>query len=34
LDHILFWTAADLENKLHDFRTYLNNHRTHTSMEG
>src|SRR6516225_2300293 len=34
LDHILFWTAADLENKLLDFRTYFNNHRTHTSMEG
>src|SRR6516162_5510199 len=23
LDHILFWTAADLENKLLDFRTYF-----------
>src|SRR6516162_1239605 len=34
LDHILFWTATDLENKLLDFRTYFNNHRTHTSMEG
>jgi transposase InsO family protein len=34
LDHILFWTAADLENKLLDFRTYFNNHRTHTSMQG
>src|SRR5215469_11540072 len=34
LDHMLFWTAADLENKLLDFRTYFNNHRTHTSMEG
>ena len=34
LDHILFWTAADLENKLLDFRTYFNSHRTHTSMEG
>src|SRR6516164_5988453 len=34
LDHILFWTAADLENKLLDFRAYFNNHRTHTSMEG
>jgi hypothetical protein len=28
---MLFWTAADLENKLLDFRTYFNNHRTHTS---
>ena len=30
----MFWTAADLENKLLDFRTYFNNHRTHTSWEG
>src|SRR5271169_1530646 len=34
LDHILFWTTTDLENKLLDFRTYFNNHRTHTSREG
>jgi putative transposase len=34
LDHMLFWTTADLENKLLDFRTYFNNHRTHTSREG
>jgi putative transposase len=34
LDHMLFWTAADLENKLLDFRTYFNCHRTHTSREG
>jgi hypothetical protein len=34
LDHLLFWTTADLENKLLDFRTYFNNHRTHTSREG
>jgi putative transposase len=33
LDHILFWTTADLENKLLDFRTYFNNHRTHDSLE-
>ena len=26
LDHILFWTTADLENKLLDFRTYFNRH--------
>ena len=31
LDHILFWTTADLENKLLDFRTYFNNHRKHDS---
>jgi putative transposase len=34
LDHMLFWTTADLENKLLDFRTYFNNYRTHTSLEG
>ena len=34
LDHMLFWTTADLENKLLDFRVYFNNHRTHTSLEG
>jgi hypothetical protein len=33
LDHLLFRTTADLENKLLDFRTYFNNHRTHTSLE-
>jgi len=26
LDHTLFWTTADLENKLLNFRTYFNNH--------
>ncbi len=34
LDHTLFWTTADLENKLFDFRTYFNNHRAHNSLEG
>jgi len=34
LDHLLFWTTTDLENKLLDFRTYFNNHRTHTSRKG
>ena len=34
LDHMLFWTTADLENKLLDFRTYFNHHRTHTAREG
>jgi putative transposase len=34
LDHILFWTTADLENKLLDFKTYFNNRRTHDSLEG
>src|SRR5229473_4674703 len=31
LDHMLFWTSADLEL---DFRTYFNHHRTHHSREG
>ena len=31
LDNLLFWTTTDLENKLLDFRTYFNNHRTHTA---
>jgi putative transposase len=34
LDHTMFWTTADLENKLLDFRTYFNDHRTHDSLEG
>ena len=34
LDRTFFWTTADLENKLLDFRTYFNDHRTHTSLEG
>jgi putative transposase len=34
LDHSLFWATVDLENKLLEFRTYFNNHRTHNSLEG
>src|SRR5438067_12243996 len=34
LGSMLFWTTADLENKLLDFRTYFNNHRTHNSLPG
>jgi len=34
LDRTLFWTSADLENQLLDFRTYFNAHRTHASREG
>ena len=34
LDRTLFWTSADLENKLLDFRTDFNDHRTHTSRKG
>jgi hypothetical protein len=28
LDQTLFWTAADLEDKLFDFQHYFNAHRT------
>src|ERR1700722_8851237 len=34
LDHMVCWTSADLENKLLDFKTYYNHHRTHHSREG
>jgi len=34
LDHMLFWTSADLENQLLVFRTYFNHHRTHHSRKG
>ena len=34
LDRTLFWTTADLENKLLDFRTYFNDHRSHAALEG
>jgi len=34
LDRTMFWTTADLESKLLEFRTYFNNHRTHQSLEG
>jgi putative transposase len=34
LDCTLFWTTADLENKLLDFRTYFNLHRSHTALKG
>jgi putative transposase len=32
MDHTMFWTAADLENELLDFKTYFNDHFTHTSL--
>src|SRR5215470_8060605 len=32
LDHLLFWTAADLEMKLSDFKTYYNTSRVHASL--
>src|SRR6202158_3277598 len=34
LDRTLFWTTADLETKLLDFKHYYNGHRTHTSRQG
>jgi putative transposase len=34
LDRTLFWATADLENKLLDFRTYFNFHRSHTALKG
>ena len=30
LDHTFFWTATDLENKLHDYQAYYNQCRTHS----
>jgi putative transposase len=33
LDHTLFWTTADLESKVLDFRNYFNYHRTPNSRE-
>jgi transposase InsO family protein len=34
LDRTLFWTTADLESKLLDFKTYFNHHRTHNARAG
>ena len=34
LDRTLFWTSADLESKLLDFKTYFNHHRTHSARVG
>ena len=34
LDRTLFWTAADLDVKLHDFQRYFNGHRTHAGLGG
>jgi transposase-like protein len=34
LDRMLFWTAADLEAKLIDFRHYYNRRRTHAGLDG
>jgi len=34
LDHVLFWNARDLEQKLADFQAYYNAARSHASLEG
>jgi transposase InsO family protein len=34
LDRGLFWTAADLEQRLRDFQQYYNEHRTHAGRAG
>jgi len=34
LDQTLFWTAADLEEKLRAFQNYFNRHRVHSGLEG
>jgi putative transposase len=34
LDRTLFWTTADLANKLLEFRDYYNGHRAHNSLRG
>jgi hypothetical protein len=34
LDPTLFWTTADLESKLLDFKTYFNHQRTHSARAG
>ena len=34
LDHTLFWTATDLENKLRDYQAHYNESRTHSGLDG
>jgi putative transposase len=34
LDQTLFWTAADLEEKLRAFQKYFNKHRVHSGLKG
>jgi transposase InsO family protein len=34
LDQMLFWTTADLEQKLEEFRLYFNRHRAHSGLKG
>jgi len=34
LDHTLFWTASDLQNKLHEYQDYYNENRCHSGRGG
>jgi putative transposase len=34
LDQTLFWTAADLEQKLRSFQQYFNRERVHSGLDG
>jgi putative transposase len=34
LDHTMFWTTADLEAKLLDYKEFYNRHRTHAGLQG
>jgi putative transposase len=34
VDQTLFWTATDLENKLHEYQCYYNESRTHSGRDG
>jgi hypothetical protein len=34
LDQTLFWTAADLEEKLRAFQNYFNKHGVHSGLKG
>jgi len=34
LDHVPFWNSLDLQRKLDEFKSYYNQHRTHTALSG
>ena len=34
LDHTLFWTVTDLENKLCEYQCYYNESRSHSGRDG
>lgn len=34
LDHTLFWSSSDLQNKLNNFQDYFNNKRGHCGISG